>query len=88
MVCFFRILTLNTIESIESFNFDCHQISSASRMDCDAFFMDPARTIDSVIAMYSPLVSKTLSFVSFLVPGCSDLTRNLLILHVAMFEKR
>ena len=31
-------------------------------MDCDAFFMDPARTIDSVIAMYSPLVSKTLSF--------------------------
>ena len=33
-------------------------------MDCDAFFMDPARTIDSVIAMYSPLVSKAIGFVS------------------------
>ena len=26
-------------------------------MDCDAFFMDPGRTIDSVIHMYSSLVN-------------------------------
>ena len=28
-------------------------------MDCDAFFMDPQRTIDSVIAMYSFLMEST-----------------------------
>ena len=30
-----------------------------ARMDCDAFFMDPQRTIDSVIAMYSFLMEST-----------------------------
>ena len=30
-----------------------------ARMDCDAFFMDPKRTIDSVIAMYSFLMEST-----------------------------
>ena len=45
-----------------------------ARMDCDAFFMDPTRTIDSVIAMYSFLTlgwqAKHFYSGGFVVRGC------------------